>query len=212
MKNFVIFAIGAVAGAVATYFGLNKILKTKYEKECQKEIDDYKTFVKEKVLKGKLLQTNDERIKPEVVEAGIIDTKTNEIFSTFKAKEIKEDATESVPMDIPEKPLKYHHTEKKPMKKRELKGSPLAPDKTVEISEDEYDIYVETENYEDIVLNYDVSDGSIYTFNGDIVTRWDDDIMENIVDDHEVGDEVFMVNEATEVVYKVTVVNNERLY
>lgn len=203
MKNFVIFAIGAVAGAVATYFGLNKILKTKYEKECQKEIDDYKTFVKEKVLKGKLLQTNDERIqgKPEETSTDIHEEVGVSEFETFM----------DIP-PVPEKPLKYHHTEKKPAKKRELKGSPLAPDKTVEISEDEYDIYVETENYEDIVLNYDVSDGSIYTFNGDIVTRWDDDIMESIVDDHEVGDEVFMVNEATEVVYKVTVVNNERLY
>lgn len=195
MKNFVIFAIGAVAGAVATYFGLNKVLKTKYEKECQKEIDDYKTFVKERVLKGKLLQTNDDRLKSE------------------SEKETDEKETKGIDiLPIPEKILKYHHTEKKPEKKHELKGSPLAPDKTVEISEDEYDIYTEMERYQQIDLAFDVSDGSIYTYNGDIVSRWDDDAMENIVMNHDVGDEVFMVNEATEIVYRVSVTNNEESY
>lgn len=78
MNSTLSLIIGFVAGGAVTFIASAKFIKKKYEIEAQKEIDDYKTYLKEKVLGGKTIEEHDREVVRNALPVAAEDDKETE--------------------------------------------------------------------------------------------------------------------------------------
>lgn len=62
MKSVLSFIIGAAVSSAVSVFVSSKIFKKKYELVAQKEIEEYKEYVKKNILRGDSLEEHDRKI------------------------------------------------------------------------------------------------------------------------------------------------------
>ena len=199
MKGFVTFILGVAVGAVGTYFATKKVIKAKCEIECQHEIDEYKKFVKTKVLKGGTIESHKKAVEEEKKQGNKPEEQT---------ETVEESKPEKRPAKKPRGPVemkpKYHdmYEEKHDQKVYDCLTEPI------EITEDERDIYINDEAYTEIVLHYDIMHDLLYTEKYEDVV--DDNLMEEIdvdsIHEHELGDTLYTVFEPSGTVFKIDII------
>lgn len=192
MRNIISFIGGLIIGAVASYCLTKNNIKASCEKECQKEIDDYKKFVKEKVLAGGTMETHREAVK--------------------KLREAREKYSEKSDKDLEKKNDKNKIVEE-PLSDLELNILKMYDynneDDTMptEISYAEKETLVEDYDYEDIFVRYNVVDDELTNASGEIVTSWDG-INEELVKEHNAGEEIYIANLSIQTVFTVQIVGD----
>lgn len=69
MNKFVSFIFGAAIGSIATKLIMTPFIKKKYELYAQREIDEYKKFVKENILRGDTLEEHDRKVAVDAINS-----------------------------------------------------------------------------------------------------------------------------------------------
>lgn len=185
MRNIISFIGGLIIGAVTSYCLTKNNIKTSCEKECQKEIDDYKKFVKEKVLAGGKMETHREAVN-----------KLREAKEKYSEKKNnKNEITEEPLSDLELNILKTYDYN------NEDDTTPI------EITYAEKETLVEDYDYEDIFLRYNMIDNELTNVSGEIISSWDD-INEELVKEHDIGEEIYIANIATQTVFTIQIVGD----